>query len=184
VAIAVGQQSRLGLLEQGDVAIVTIDVSVGAVAAVDDLAARRDVGLLRRVIDALAVLGVARVAAVDVGLEPGALARVRLADLLVAPQGRPKLILGHVVDEPAAAERVGHGQAQQAVARLEDGGGALVQDLVVELRVVDAEARAGEEVQQPAVLVGREEAALHGQGGRVRHVNRDGVAVSQRRLGY
>jgi hypothetical protein len=49
--------------------------------------------------------------------------------------------------------------------------------------MVHREARAGEEAQEAGVVRGREEAAEVGECGRVGHVDGDGVAVAEGRVG-
>lgn len=126
----------------------------------------------------------ARVAGVHVGVDaragPGELGHEALVDL----EGLAHLLVGDVVEEDAVAHGAdGDGGAELAVAGPEDGRGGLLEDGRVELGVVHGEARAGEEAQEAGVIRAGEEAAEVGEGGRVGHVDGDGVAVAEGRVG-
>ena len=131
----------------------------------------------------LVVLRVTRVAGIDVGLETSTLARVVLHQGLVTTKSFVELGIGVVVDEGAGANGVGHGGTMLAVSRLEDGGGAAVEDLLVEELVIHGETGSGEEVQDTAVLFVGDEPAAVGESGGEGHVDGDGVTVTKRRLG-
>lgn len=120
----------------------------------------------RAVLDGLAIDGIPRIAGVDKRIQTLALARERLHELLVHGEGLAHLVVAHVVEEDALAHGAdGDGGAEFAVARLEDGGGGLLEQRAIELRVVHGEAGAGEEGQDAAVVGVGEEAADVGEGG-------------------
>lgn len=175
VTIRLAQQRRLGLLQQGAVAVGV------AVCTIDRLRSWRNIceasSLLS--VNALAVLCVASIAAVYVGFQTGALARVGLADALVLSERVAELLLRGVVDELAAAQRVRYGEAQQTVPGLQDGLSALVNYIIVELRVVDCETGSRKEAQEATVLLGGQESPLLRQSSCVSHINRDGVTVTK-----
>lgn len=95
-------------------------------------------------------------------------------------EGLAHLVVTHVVEEDALAHGAdGDGGAELAVARLEDGRRGLLEQGAVELWVVHGEAGAGEEGEDAAVVGVGEEATDVGEGGRVGHVDGDGVAVAE-----
>ena len=190
VGVAIGQSAVANLvvefrLRHGlrhlavglDVAVDAVDVAVGAA-----LGLAISQSAVRLLFDRLVVERVARVAGVDKGFDTRAVARVLLHDLLVLQQSSHELLVRDIIEEHAGAEWIGHGGAKLTIARLEDGLGALVEDLVVELWVIHREASAGEEVQQTMVLLVGEQTAHVGECRRVSHIDGNGVAVAKRYL--
>ena len=125
----------------------------------------------------------ARVGRIDIRFDAIPASRVILQDALVRGESVVQLLRSVLVHELARSQRRRDGKAQRSIARLQNCGGTLVQDGLVKLLVIDREARAAEEAQQTRVLILRQETELHGQGGRVGHVDTNRVAVAQWRLG-
>lgn len=135
-------------------------------------------------LDGLAVDGVTGVAGVDVRVETLPVAGVRLDVLLVRLQGGKHVLVADIVEENALAHGAdGDGGAELAIAGLEDGGGGAGEEGTVKLRVVHGQARAGEETEEAGVIGLGEVAADVGEGGRVGHVDGNGVAVAEGSLG-
>jgi len=70
------------------------------------------------------------------------------------------------------------------VTNLQNGLGCLLEDLLIELRVIHGETTAREQVQDSLVLFVADHSPHVGKSGRVGHVNRDGVSVTKRSLGH
>lgn len=144
----------LGLLEQRcitvSVAIGAIGMAVGmAVAAVRDtclLGSSLDTKLLGRIVR------VTSVAAVDVCLKTSTLTGIGLACLLMHAQSLLELSDRDVIQKCAASQGVGHSQAEQTIASLEDGRSALVYHVVIEQGMVNGESSSRKEVEEALVL--------------------------------
>lgn len=156
------------------------------------------VGLL---LGRLGVFGVASVAGIDVGLNTGTLPWIGLHHLLVLTECRVHLVHRDVVEENTLAERAWDSGPELAVtglsgsavihsiyhaigSHLEDGLGTLVKDLLVELWVIHGQTGAREKVEVPLEFLLAEQTPDVGKGGRVGHVNGDGVAVAEWCLGH
>lgn len=175
--MAVNTLRTAGVVD-GSLLAVGVDTVLDVV--VDDRLAGR-VGSLG--LDALVVLGVASVAGVDVGLETGTVAREGLHDLLVLAEGSVHLVHLDVVQEDARTERARNSGTELSVTSLEDSLGGLVKDVLGEVLIVHGQTNTREEVQQSLVVLVAEDTSKVGEGGRVGHVNGDGVTVTERRVG-
>lgn len=137
------------------------------------------VGLLGR----LLVHGVAGVGGINVRLDTLAVAGVALHNLLVLLERSDHVLVGYVVEEDARTEGRGDGGTELAVTGLEDGGGGLLKEVLVELVVVHGQTDLGEQVENALVVAVADLATDVGKGGGICHVDGNGVTVTEGSLG-
>lgn len=156
------------------------DVGVGVLGVIaDDHLRCRAVDVVHFVLDRSIIESISCIAGIDECLKTFTISREALDHLLVSAQSGEEVLLTDVVEEYTLTERRRHGGAEKTVSCLQDGLGALVKDVFVELCMVDGKASTREQCEDSLVFGIVEKATHVGKCSGVRHVNGDGVAVTK-----